>query len=103
MKKPLIRRNPSDQSPKYEEISELTHLGIRDSEGETPGPSLSEPSTVLAHDTLLDIPSEEQNPDRYTPIDGEILFFRLGTVGEKNPDAFAIYRARKEESRERTN
>ncbi|GFY84626.1 hypothetical protein Acr_03g0014000 [Actinidia rufa] len=26
---------------------------------------------VLAHDTLLEIPSEEQNLDRYSPIDGE--------------------------------
>lgn len=55
---------------KEKKIKQQNYLGTRDSEGETPDPSFSAPSILLEHSTLLEIPSWEQNPVRYTPIDG---------------------------------
>ena len=68
------------QFPKPEEIRNKTHLGTRDSEGET-AEDFSAPSKVLAQNTLFEIPSDEQNPDRKMPIEGCIFTLRLGTEG----------------------
>lgn len=65
------------------------YLGARGCDGE----SFSAPSIVLEQKTTLlgKTFSENQNPDRYMPIEGEnLLLTPVGTVGVNKPDAFAI-------------
>lgn len=67
-----MKRNPEGAS--------LHYLDTGDWSIET----LSAPSTVLEHIMLLKVPSENDCPTWYMPIDGQNLLLKVGAAGVKN-------------------